>query len=130
MAIEEILFFILLIILIIMNIFICITYRKKNDNEYEKAIYTLNNIINMYRLNYQRVLNNLAKKHQILRSDGSVTPPNDSIPKYRETKEKVKALWGKKVLTSMNIKTRKVFLKYYSNKGFVNYILSELDREV
>lgn len=138
MSIFELIVISLMSVIWLTIIIISIIYiKKKNklinaptENEFAHAAYVLNNIIENIRPMYQNEIFALKRKYGILNSNGKTTPPNDSIENYRNSKEKVKSLWSKNVLKSITKETRNIFLYYYSSSGFINYIFTELDKEV
>lgn len=99
------------------------------EADFLHSTYVIKNIIDVYKPGYNRSLYGLSKKYGVLNSTGDITAPNDSIREYKEAKEKIKAVWGKKVVNSLSKHTRDTYLRYYSSSGFVQYILQELEKD-
>lgn len=125
---------ILLILSCVLNLISCIYIlikfiSKKPSCTLDEALYIISTIISVQKNKYIRGLNVLSKKHAILQRDGSTTLPNDSIPEYAESKKKLKSAITKKIVRNMSDTVRKKLMVYYSDRGFIDFLIGELDKD-
>ena len=121
-----------LIFLAVVCIFFKIRPTEKADidnQNFIRATYILNTIIDNIKDDYQKSILVVRKKYAVLQNDGTTKLPNDTITKYRALKEKIKSKYAKKVVSSMTKHSRDAFLRYYTERGFIEYIFSQLDRD-
>lgn len=115
---------------VIAGIYILIKFiSKKPSCTLDEALYIISTVISIQKNKYIRGLNALSKKHAILQRDGSTTLPNDSIPEYAESKKKLKSAITKKVVRSMSDTVRSKLMIYYSDRGFIDFLIGELDKD-
>jgi len=93
----------------------------------EEAIYILNNIIKSVQEQYVSEMQALSKKYGILAPDGSIKPPNDSIAKFKDDKKLVKKKHALSIVQMMSRELKACLLKFYSDRGLVEYIFTEMD---
>lgn len=129
--ITEIIVISLLLLISILLFFILKRNSKptfKKNVKFNEIFIILNSIIDNNKLRYTSGLVKIQKEFSILTSDGSGAP-NDKMVSYVAAKEKLKIKWAKKIVGSLSDDLRKQFLVYFSSAGFINYILSELDKD-
>lgn len=120
---------IVFIISIGLNIFLAnLAAGKKEDIKFEEAFSTLNSSIDIQKKKFMLGLTALSKKYAILSPSGKTTKPTESVQRYSEDKKKLKTAIVKKIVRSISMKTRRKILKYYSEPGMIDYIISELDK--
>lgn len=101
---------------------------KKEEIKFEEAFSILNSSIDVQKKKLVLGLSSLSKKYAVLSPSGKTTRPTESIQKYSEDKKKLKTAIVKKIVRSLSMKTRSKILKYYSEPGLIDYIISELDK--
>lgn len=101
---------------------------KKEEIKFEEAFSILNSSIDVQKKKLVLGLSSLSKKYAVLSPSGKTTRPTESIQKYSEDKKKLKTAIVKKIVRSLSMKTRSKILKYYSEPGMIDYIISELDK--
>ncbi len=101
---------------------------KKGEIEFEEAFITLNSSIKVQKKKFMIGLLALSKKYAVLSPSGKTERPTESVAKYSEDKKKLKTAIVKKIVRSISMKTRRKILKYYSESGMIDYIISELDK--
>ncbi len=112
-----------------LNIFLAnLAAGKKEDIKFEEAFSTLNSSIDIQKKKFILGLTALSKKYAILSPSGKTTRPTESVQRYSEDKKKLKTAIVKKIVRSISMKTRRKILKYYSEPGMIDYIISELDK--
>ena len=120
---------IVFIISVGLNIFFAnLAAGKKESVAFEEAVFVLNSSIEIQKKKFLLGLLALSKKYAVLSPSGKMSPPTDSVQKYSEEKKKLKTAIVKKIVRSLSMKTRRKILKYYSEPGLVDYIISELDK--
>ena len=120
---------IVFIISVGLNIFFAnLVAGKKESVAFEEAVFVLNSSIVIQKKKFLLGLLALSKKYAVLSPSGKLSPPTDSVQKYSEEKKKLKTAIVKKIVRSLSMKTRRKILKYYSEPGLVDYIISELDK--
>lgn len=102
---------------------------KKNPITFEEAFYVLNSVIESQKVKLVLGLRSLSKKYMILNHAGDMEPPNDSIKEYAEKKQELKTAITKKIVHNLSKDVRKKILEYYTDRGMVNYIIFELDKD-
>ena len=127
---------VLVILSLILLFTICIFFRLKMNEKQDvenqnfiRATFILNTIIDNVKDDYQKSILAVKNKHAVLQNDGTTKLPNDSITQYRSIKEKIKSKYTKKIVGSLTKYSRDIFLKYYTDRGFVEYIFSQLDKD-
>jgi len=103
---------------------------KKSKTTLPENFFILQHVIDYSRINYTKNLETISKKFGILQSDGSISPPNNSVPDFVEAKRKAQTTWAMEIIRGLSPEIRRDFLTYFSQHGFVKYILSELDKEI
>lgn len=133
-VIFEISVLVILVLILLSNI--CVFFRLKSnerqdiDNQnFIRATFILNTVIDNVKDDYQKSILVVKKKYAVLQNDGSTKLPNDSITQYRSIKEKIKSKYAKKIVGSLTKYSRDIFLKYYTDRGFIEYIFSQLDKD-
>ncbi len=112
-----------------LNIFLAnLAAGKKEDIKFEEAFSTLNSSIDIQKKKFILGLTALSKKYAVLSPSGKTTRPTESVQRYSEDKKKLKTAIVKKIVRSISMKTRRKILKYYSESGMIDYIISELDK--
>ena len=120
---------IVFIISIGLNVFLAnLAAGKKDEPKFEEAFSILNASIDIQKKKFILGLTALSKKYAVLSPSGKTTPPTESVQRYSEDKKKLKTAIVKKIVRSLSMKTRRKILKYYSEPGLVDYIISELDK--
>ena len=120
---------IVFIISIGLNIFLANLAAGKKDNvKFEEAFSILNSSIDIQKKKFILGLTALSKKYAVLSPSGKTTRPTESVLKYSEDKKKLKTAIVKKIVRSLSMKTRRKILKYYSEPGMIDYIITELDK--
>ena len=132
--IFEISILVILVLILLSNI--CVIFRLKSnerqdiDNQnFIRATFILNTVIDNVKDDYQKSILVIRKKYAVLQNDGTTKLPNDSINQYRSIKEKIKSKYAKKIVGSLTKYSRDIFLKYYTDRGFIEYIFSQLDKD-
>ena len=132
--IFEISILVILVLILLSNI--CVIFRLKSnerqdiDNQnFIRATFILNTVIDNVKDDYQKSILVVRKKYAVLQNDGTTKLPNDSINQYRSIKEKIKSKYAKKIVGSLTKYSRDIFLKYYTDRGFIEYIFSQLDKD-
>lgn len=133
-VIFEISILVILVLILLSNI--CVIFRLKSnerqdiDNQnFIRATFILNTVIDNVKDDYQKSILVVRKKYAVLQNDGTTKLPNDSINQYRSIKEKIKSKYAKKIVGSLTKYSRDIFLKYYTDRGFIEYIFSQLDKD-
>lgn len=133
-VIFEISILVILVLILLSNI--CVFFRLKSnerqdiDNQnFIRATFILNTVIDNVKDDYQKSILVVRKKYAVLQNDGTTKLPNDSINQYRSIKEKIKSKYAKKIVGSLTKYSRDIFLKYYTDRGFIEYIFSQLDKD-
>lgn len=133
-VIFEISILVILVLILLSNI--CVIFRLKSnerqdiDNQnFIRATFILNTVIDNVKDDYQKSILVIRKKYAVLQNDGTTKLPNDSINQYRSIKEKIKSKYAKKIVGSLTKYSRDIFLKYYTDRGFIEYIFSQLDKD-
>ena len=133
-VIFEISILVILVLILLSNI--CVFFRLKSnerqdiDNQnFIRATFILNTVIDNVKDDYQKSILVVRKKYAVLQNDGTTKLPNDSINQYRSIKEKIKSKYAKKIVGSLTKSSRDIFLKYYTDRGFIEYIFSQLDKD-
>ena len=115
----------------LLNLFLI--YKNSTNNKplvtFEEAFTTLNSIIEVQRANYDLGLSSLSKKYTILNGDGTTSSPNNSIEEYVRKKKELKSSIVKNIFHCLSKPTRNKILQYYTNKGIIDYVIVELDKE-
>ncbi len=112
-----------------LNIFLAnLAARKKEEIKFEEAFSILNSSIDIQKKKFILGLTALSKKYAVLSPSGKTTKPTESVQRYSEDKKKLKTAIVKKIVRSISMKTRRKILKYYSEPGMIDYIVTELDK--
>ncbi len=120
---------IVFIISIGLNVFLAnLAAGKKEEIKFEEAFSILNSSIEIQKKKFILGLTALSKKYAVLSPSGKTSPPNESVQRYSEDKKKLKTAVVKKIVRSLSMKTRRKILKYYSEPGMIDYIITELDK--
>ena len=120
---------IVFIISVGLNIFLAnLAAGKKEEVKFEEAFSILNSSIDIQKKKFILGLTALSKKYAVLSPSGKTTKPTESVQRYSEDKKKLKTAIVKKIVRSISMKTRRKILKYYSEPGMIDYIITELDK--
>lgn len=120
---------IVFIISVGLNIFLAnLAAGKKEEVKFEEAFSILDSSINIQKKKFILGLIALSKKYAVLSPSGKTTRPTESVQRYSEDKKKLKTAIVKKIVRSISMKTRRKILKYYSEPGMIDYIITELDK--
>ena len=120
---------IVFIISIGLNVFLAnLAAAKKDGISFEEAFSILNSSIDIQKKKFILGLTALTKKYAVLSPSGKTTRPTEAVVKYSEDKKKLKTAIVKKIVRSLSMKTRRKILKYYSEPGMIDYIITELDK--
>lgn len=120
---------IVFIISIGLNVFLAnLAAGKKEEVKFEEAFSILNSSIDIQKKKFILGLTALSKKYAVLSPSGKTTKPTESVQRYSEDKKKLKTAIVKKIVRSISMKTRRKILKYYSEPGMIDYIITELDK--
>lgn len=120
---------IVFIISVGLNIFFAnLAAGKKEEVKFEEAFSILDSSINIQKKKFILGLIALSKKYAVLSPSGKTTRPTESVQRYSEDKKKLKTAIVKKIVRSISMKTRRKILKYYSEPGMIDYIITELDK--
>ena len=120
---------IVFIISVGLNVFLAnLAAGKKEEVKFEEAFSILNSSIDIQKKKFILGLTALSKKYAVLSPSGKTTKPTESVQRYSEDKKKLKTAIVKKIVRSISMRTRRKILKYYSESGMIDYIISELDK--
>ncbi len=120
---------IVFIISVGLNVFLAnLAAGKKEEVKFEEAFSILNSSIDIQKKKFILGLTALSKKYAVLSPSGKTTKPTESVQRYSEDKKKLKTAIVKKIVRSISMKTRRKILKYYSEPGMIDYIITELDK--
>ena len=120
---------IVFIISVGLNVFLAnLAAGKKEEVKFEEAFSILNSSIDIQKKKFILGLTALSKKYAVLSPSGKTTKPTESVQSYSEDKKKLKTAIVKKIVRSISMKTRRKILKYYSEPGMIDYIITELDK--
>ena len=112
-----------------LNVFLAnLAAGKKEEVKFEEAFSILNSSIDIQKKKFILGLTALSKKYAVLSPSGKTTKPTESVQRYSEDKKKLKTAIVKKIVRSISMKTRRKILKYYSEPGMIDYIITELDK--
>ena len=129
---EIIILSIALAISLLFNLFLLIknSFNDKPVITFEESFSILNSVIEMQRTRFFAGLNALSRKHTTLSIDGKQSPPNNSNSQYVKDKKDLKINISKKVVHSLTKEVRKKILVYYTDRGLIDYIIHELDKDL